>query len=184
MLRQWRHRWRSSTENSPRTGLAGLRPRARRFGSDTVTASGVADGFVTAGTLIAAWPAPVREAALACLPNVIALPSHQSPVIGLSAPQRTTGFSFCRSLLESMGETAAGNSFCGLMLPELSHFGKSPIQSTSVRVLPAPPRSPEQTGISRFSANRPEPAAICARILSLQSADWIAGTVSRSLSLP
>src|SRR6516164_7665770 len=50
--------------------------------------------------------------------------------------------------------------------------------------LPAPPRSPEQTGISRFSANRPEPAAICARILSLQSADWIAGTVSRSLSLP
>jgi len=38
--------------------------------------------------------------------------------------------------------------------------------------------------ISRFSANRPEPAVICARILSLQSADWIAGTVSRSLSLP
>jgi hypothetical protein len=32
-------------------------------------------------------------------------------------------------------------------------------------------RSPEQTGISRFSANRPELAAICARILSLQSAD-------------
>ena len=53
-----------------------------------------------------------------------------------------------------------------------------------VRVLSAPPRSPAQTGISRFSANRPELAAICARILSLQSADWIAGTVSRSLSLP
>jgi hypothetical protein len=40
-----------------------------------------------------------------------------------------------------------------------------------VRVLPAPPRSPAQTGISRFSANRPEQAAICPRILSLQSAD-------------
>src|SRR6201987_1617392 len=53
-----------------------------------------------------------------------------------------------------------------------------------VRVLSAPPRSPEQTGISRFSANRPELAAICARILSLQSADWIAGSVSGSLSLP
>jgi hypothetical protein len=34
-----------------------------------------------------------------------------------------------------------------------------------------PPRSPAQTGISRFSANRPELAAIRARILSLQSAD-------------
>jgi hypothetical protein len=53
-----------------------------------------------------------------------------------------------------------------------------------VRVLPAPPRSPAQTGISRFSANRPELAAICARILSLQSADWFAGSVSGSLSLP
>jgi hypothetical protein len=39
-------------------------------------------------------------------------------------------------------------------------------------------------GISRISANRPELAAICARILSLQSADWIAETVSESLSLP
>jgi hypothetical protein len=55
---------------------------------------------------------------------------------------------------------------------------------SEVRVLPAPPRSPEQTGISRFSANRPELAAICARILPLQSADWIAGSVSGSLSLP
>src|SRR6201981_3234545 len=53
-----------------------------------------------------------------------------------------------------------------------------------VRVLSAPPRSHEQTGISRFSANRPELAAICAHILSLQSADWIAGSVSGSLSLP
>jgi hypothetical protein len=32
--------------------------------------------------------------------------------------------------------------------------------------------------------NRPELAAICACILSLQSADWIAGSVSGSLSLP
>jgi hypothetical protein len=55
---------------------------------------------------------------------------------------------------------------------------------SEVRVLPAPPRSPAQTGISRFSANRPELAAICARILSLQSADWIEGSVSGSLSLP
>ena len=38
-------------------------------------------------------------------------------------------------------------------------------------ILPSPPRSPAQTGISRFNANRPELAAICARILSLQSAD-------------
>jgi hypothetical protein len=53
-----------------------------------------------------------------------------------------------------------------------------------VRVLPAPPRSPAQTGISRFSANRPELAAIRAHILSLQSADWIEGSVSGSLSLP
>ena len=53
-----------------------------------------------------------------------------------------------------------------------------------VRVLPSPPRSPAQTEISRFSANSPELAAIRARILSLQSADWIAGTVSGSLSLP
>ena len=53
-----------------------------------------------------------------------------------------------------------------------------------VRVLPAPPRSPAQTEICQFNANRPELAAICARILSLQSADWIAGTVLRSLSLP
>src|SRR6516162_5992703 len=58
------------------------------------------------------------------------------------------------------------------------------------RRLPAPwaartlPRSPAQTEISQFNANRPELAAICARILSLQSADWIAGTVLRSLSLP
>jgi hypothetical protein len=44
--------------------------------------------------------------------------------------------------------------------------------------------SSAQTGISRFSVNRPELAAICARILSLQSADWIAGSVSGSLSLP
>src|SRR6516164_5433648 len=50
--------------------------------------------------------------------------------------------------------------------------------------LPGPPRSLAQTEISRFSANRPELAAICARILSLQSADWIAGTVSGPLSLP
>src|SRR6516162_5346022 len=50
--------------------------------------------------------------------------------------------------------------------------------------LPGPPRSPAQTEISQFNANRPELAAICARILSLQSADWIAGTVLRSLSLP
>jgi hypothetical protein len=49
---------------------------------------------------------------------------------------------------------------------------------------PSPPRSPAQTGISRFSANRPELAAIRARILSLQSADWIEGSVSGSLSLP
>jgi hypothetical protein len=41
-----------------------------------------------------------------------------------------------------------------------------------------------QTEISQFNANRPELAAICARILSLQSADWIAGTVLGSLSLP
>jgi len=47
-----------------------------------------------------------------------------------------------------------------------------------------PPRSPAQTEISQFNANRPELAAICARILSLQSADWIAGTVSGPLSLP
>jgi hypothetical protein len=53
-----------------------------------------------------------------------------------------------------------------------------------VRVLPAPPRSPAQTGISWFSANRPELGAICARILSPQSAAWIAGTASGSLSLP
>jgi hypothetical protein len=53
-----------------------------------------------------------------------------------------------------------------------------------VRVLPAPPRSPAQTGISRFSVNRPELAAICAHILSLQSANWIAGTFLGSLSLP
>jgi hypothetical protein len=53
-----------------------------------------------------------------------------------------------------------------------------------VRVLPGPPRSPEQTGISRFSANRPELAAICARILSLQSADWISRAVLVPLSLP
>ena len=56
-----------------------------------------------------------------------------------------------------------------------------------VRVLPAPPRSPAQTEISRFRANRSELAAIRARILSLQSADWIAGAVSgfacRSLRL-
>jgi hypothetical protein len=44
-----------------------------------------------------------------------------------------------------------------------------------------PPRSPAQTGISW---NRPELGAICARILSLQSAAWIAGTASGSLSLP
>ena len=50
--------------------------------------------------------------------------------------------------------------------------------------LPAPPRSPAKMGISRISAYRPELAAICARILSLQSADWIAETVSGSLSLP
>jgi hypothetical protein len=53
-----------------------------------------------------------------------------------------------------------------------------------IRVLPAPPRSRAQKGISRFSANRPELAAIRARILSLQSADWIEGSVSGSLSLP
>jgi hypothetical protein len=35
-----------------------------------------------------------------------------------------------------------------------------------VRVLPAPPRSPAQTEISRFSAKSPELAAIRARILS------------------
>jgi hypothetical protein len=44
--------------------------------------------------------------------------------------------------------------------------------------------SPAQTEIFQFNANRPELAAICARILSLQSADWIAGTVSGPLSLP
>jgi hypothetical protein len=64
----------------------------RCFGSDTVTASGVADGFVTAGAVIAAWP--VREAAPACLPNVIALPSHQSSVIGPSLSPKDDGL-FC-----------------------------------------------------------------------------------------
>jgi hypothetical protein len=48
----------------------------------------------------------------------------------------------------------------------------------------APAPFGHKTEISQFNANRPELAAICARILSLQSADWIAGTVSRSLSLP
>ena len=43
-----------------------------------------------------------------------------------------------------------------------------------------PPRSPAQTEISQFNANRLELAAICAPILSLQFADWIAGTVLRS----
>jgi hypothetical protein len=39
---------------------------------------------------------------------------------------------------------------------------------------PGPPRSPAQTEISQFNANRPE---LASRILSLQSADWIVGTV-------
>jgi hypothetical protein len=69
------------------------------------------------------------------------------------------------------------------------HFGHFASQELiivwlQVRVLPGPPRSPAQTEISQFNANRPELAAICARILSLQSTDWIAGTVLRSLSLP
>jgi hypothetical protein len=40
-----------------------------------------------------------------------------------------------------------------------------------VRVLPAPPRSPAQTGISRFSANRPE----LAEQFGVTSADQGAG---------
>jgi len=54
--------------------------------------------------------------------------------------------------------------------------GDFPVQCESPRTA--------QTEISQFNANRPELAAICARILSLQSAGWIAGTVLRSLSLP
>jgi hypothetical protein len=53
-----------------------------------------------------------------------------------------------------------------------------------VRILPAPPRSPTQTEISRFSANSPELAGILARVLSPQSVDWISRALSGPLSLP
>jgi hypothetical protein len=59
----------------------------------------------------------------------------------------------------------------------LFHFAASdcrPRAASRRRGLSRRPQRPAaclaQTGISRFSANRPELAAICARILSLQSA--------------
>jgi hypothetical protein len=81
------------------------------------------------------WPAPVGEAALACLPNVSALPSHQSLMIGPSLCPKDDGLFFawisnsflgCDIRRPRIDEGANRNSDCRSGHPNGPHLGLSP----------------------------------------------------------
>jgi hypothetical protein len=87
----------------------------------------------------------------------LSTPSRVLPGLSLNKPAELDFVRFPAHAAPH-GATAARDSFCGLRPPELSHFGKSPTQSTLVLVLPPPPLEKFDFDIVGFFALIPSPS--------------------------